>query len=254
MRVRCGAPAPKGIARDRVAADAARSSLQPHHAIYDVLARSHGVVGRSIMDAVLRWFAGVAVAMAPTLAAADEALRREAASLFGPLPAAADAGTPIAVLGRALFRDMRLSADGKTACASCHLPEDGGADRRRYSIDARGKPTSRNAPTVFDIAALPMLRWLGDRTTARAARPRARSRCAAPLRSARAAERLDACVLVGHAAGALSAAGTARRALNGRDARARTPRCAVRNAARSRCPTAAGSTRATRCRPAPPRR
>ena len=69
-------------------------------------------------------------------------------------------------LGQALFWDARLSADGKTACASCHLPEDWGADRRRFSPDAKGKLTARNSQTVFNSTMQPSLRWTGDRKSA----------------------------------------------------------------------------------------
>jgi cytochrome c peroxidase len=95
---------------------------------------------------------------------AADALQAEARQRFARLaaPPADDARTR---LGRALFWDARLSADGKTACASCHPASDAGADRRRASIDARGKPTSRQSPTVFNSIAQPMLRWLGDRPT-----------------------------------------------------------------------------------------
>jgi cytochrome c peroxidase len=62
-----------------------------------------------------------------------------------------------------LFWDARLSSDGKTACASCHFARDWGADRRRFSIDARGAATSRHSPTVFNAMSQPTLRWLGDR-------------------------------------------------------------------------------------------
>src|SRR6185369_6052592 len=66
-------------------------------------------------------------------------------------------------LGRELFWDPRTSADGKTACASCHAARDWGADGRRFSPDARGALTSRHSPTVFNSMGQPMLRWLGDR-------------------------------------------------------------------------------------------
>ena len=52
---------------------------------------------------------------------------------------------------------------GKTACASCHPAPDWGADRRRFSRDARGELTSRQSPTVFNSMTQPSLRWLGDR-------------------------------------------------------------------------------------------
>lgn len=93
----------------------------------------------------------------------DEALRREAAALFGQVKASTEASSPQAELGRALFWDTRLSSDGKTACASCHPASDWGADRRRFSTDARGALTSRHSPTVFNAMSQPALRWLGDR-------------------------------------------------------------------------------------------
>ncbi|HUP31357.1 MAG TPA: cytochrome-c peroxidase, partial [Usitatibacter sp.] len=94
---------------------------------------------------------------------ADSALRAEALRLFGsvPAPSAAAVGSSEAQLGRALFWDPRVSLDGKTACASCHL--DHGADRRAASIDAKGLPTSRHSPTVFNSMGQPTIRWLGDR-------------------------------------------------------------------------------------------
>lgn len=107
----------------------------------------------------------LAAALAAAPCAADEALRREALQVFGALePAAPAAGSAPAIqLGRALFWDTRVSADGKTACASCHSAEDSGADRRRVPVDARGKPMPRNAPTVFNALRQPALRWLADR-------------------------------------------------------------------------------------------
>jgi cytochrome c peroxidase len=96
-------------------------------------------------------------------ATADEALRREANGLFGQIKPSTEASSPQAELGRALFWDTRLSADGKTACASCHPGRDWGADRRRFSPDARGALTSRHSPTVFNSMSQPTLRWLGDR-------------------------------------------------------------------------------------------
>ena len=99
-------------------------------------------------------------------ASADEALRREAAGLFGAIRAPSGIPATQAELGRALFWDERVSLDGKTSCASCHFARDWGADRRPFSPDARGALTSRHSPTVFNSTTQPMLRWLGDRKTA----------------------------------------------------------------------------------------
>lgn len=109
------------------------------------------------------------VALADAQAASDDAaLRQGALAEFGVLEAVPEAtiARPDAVLGRALFWDERLSANGQTACASCHLAADWGADRRRFSPDARGKPTARNSQTVFNATLQPALRWTGDRKSA----------------------------------------------------------------------------------------
>jgi len=96
---------------------------------------------------------------------ADEQLRREALGLFGRIQAPAAAATPEVQLGRALYWDERISADGKTSCGSCHFARDWGADRRAFSPDARGALTSRHSPTIFNSMAQPALRWLSDRKT-----------------------------------------------------------------------------------------
>jgi len=106
--------------------------------------------------------------LAALSAAADRSLREQAGSLFGAIEAVErqTISAPEVRLGRALFWDTRLSADGKTACASCHLREDWGADRRKRSPDARGKLTKRHAQTVLNTQrATAGLRWLADRAT-----------------------------------------------------------------------------------------
>lgn len=104
------------------------------------------------------------IAAAP--AAADEALRQAALQRFGVVQAASEAqrNAPEAELGRALFWDTRLSADGRTACASCHPAADWGSDRRRLPVDARGKPTARHSQSVFNAMGQSALRWTGDRS------------------------------------------------------------------------------------------
>src|SRR5204863_4228612 len=108
----------------------------------------------------------IVIAIGMSGARADEALRRDAAALFGELKAPAASVSAQAELGRELFWDERASLDGKTACASCHPARDWGADRRRFSPDARGALTSRHSPTVFNSVSQPTLRWLGDRKDA----------------------------------------------------------------------------------------
>ncbi len=108
--------------------------------------------------------AWAALCAAGTAAAADT-LRQDALGIFAPIeaPSPAALSSPDNRLGRALFWDTRISLDGRTACASCHPASDWGADRRPASIDARGAPTSRHSPTIFNSMTQPSLRWLGDR-------------------------------------------------------------------------------------------
>ncbi len=106
----------------------------------------------------------VAAVGLPQAALADEALRSEADKLFGRIEAP-PAAKPTAdkELGRALFWDTRISLDVNTACASCHPVSDWGADRRRFSRDARGNLTGRNSQTIFNSMTQSTLRWTGDR-------------------------------------------------------------------------------------------
>jgi len=59
-------------------------------------------------------------------------------------------------LGRKLFFDPRLSADGSTACASCHDPAHGWADGRRVAVGlirgGVGRPGTRNTPSIINAA------------------------------------------------------------------------------------------------------
>lgn len=60
-------------------------------------------------------------------------------------------GSPAEVeLGRKLFFDGRLSADGTVACATCHEPDKGFTDGRRTSLGIRQQVGHRNAPTVLN--------------------------------------------------------------------------------------------------------
>jgi cytochrome c peroxidase len=53
-------------------------------------------------------------------------------------------------LGRALYYDVRLSADSSLSCASCHSPKLAFADALPNSPGIRGQHGSRSAPTVIN--------------------------------------------------------------------------------------------------------
>ena len=53
-------------------------------------------------------------------------------------------------LGKQLYFDPRLSADGTVSCASCHHPSEGYSDGDKTSKGIRGQRGGRNAPTVIN--------------------------------------------------------------------------------------------------------
>jgi len=53
-------------------------------------------------------------------------------------------------LGRYLYFDGRLSADGSVSCASCHSPQHGFTDGAPVSTGIRGQKGGRSAPTVIN--------------------------------------------------------------------------------------------------------
>ena len=55
-------------------------------------------------------------------------------------------------LGRRLFFDPLLSADGTVACASCHQPELAFADTVAFSAGVAGRHAVRNTPSLFNRA------------------------------------------------------------------------------------------------------
>jgi cytochrome c peroxidase len=64
-------------------------------------------------------------------------------------------------LGRRLFFDPVLSLDRTVSCASCHQPEHGFADPRRFSLGVGGKLTKRNSPTLFNRGHATLQMWDG---------------------------------------------------------------------------------------------
>jgi cytochrome c peroxidase len=73
---------------------------------------------------------------------------------------------PLVDLGRELFFDPALSASGKTACVTCHLPQLGWAVTEAKSKNDSGKLTSRRSQSLIGIghAAVPF-GWDGRNPT-----------------------------------------------------------------------------------------
>lgn len=65
-------------------------------------------------------------------------------------------------LGRQLFFDRRLSANGTLSCALCHLPGEAfTATGVRTSVGAHGVSLRRSAPSLWNVAEEPALFWDG---------------------------------------------------------------------------------------------
>ncbi|MEM6344633.1 MAG: cytochrome c peroxidase [Bacteroidota bacterium] len=64
-------------------------------------------------------------------------------------------------LGKKLFYDPNLSADGTVSCASCHFPDRGFADTTVLSDGVEGKLGRRNAMALTNIAYSQSLFWDG---------------------------------------------------------------------------------------------
>jgi cytochrome c peroxidase len=68
-------------------------------------------------------------------------------------------------LGKRLFFDVRLSADGSISCASCHEQDKAFSDGRRVSQGIAGRTGTRNAPSLFNAVFANSLFWDGRRDT-----------------------------------------------------------------------------------------
>lgn len=62
-------------------------------------------------------------------------------------------------LGRRLFYDKRLSADGTMSCATCHQQARAFADGRRVAVGITGSMHPRNAMSLANSGYLPVLTW-----------------------------------------------------------------------------------------------
>lgn len=52
------------------------------------------------------------------------------------------------ILGEKLFHDAALSADGKTSCATCHIPAHSFSDGRSVAVGTQGREGTRNTPSL----------------------------------------------------------------------------------------------------------
>lgn len=93
------------------------------------------------------------LAAAPGAALAEDALTSDAPlGLDRYLPAPEDNALrpDVIELGRSLFFDPILSIDSTFACATCHRPGQGFANRLPTSVGVQGRRGTRNVPAIFN--------------------------------------------------------------------------------------------------------
>ena len=88
-------------------------------------------------------------AKAPT---APAAATRADSELIKALPESGDVNMDKVILGRALFHDTILSANGTVSCASCHMLDHGGAEPRKTSLGINDQVGPINSPTVLNAS------------------------------------------------------------------------------------------------------
>jgi len=124
---------------------------------------SVGLVGTFVLLAALLWAAPV---QGQVILTSDEIAQTLA---HGPWPQAVPgdpsnrfSGAPKAIaLGKALFSDPVLSADGTMSCATCHDPARGFSDGLpRHAV--RGALLDRNTSALWNMAYARWFGWAGD--------------------------------------------------------------------------------------------
>lgn len=81
---------------------------------------------------------------------ADAQLLASAQRYFSQLPEAADPNTPLALLGKKLYYETALSANGEMSCNTCHPIASYGVDNLPTSPGHDGSVGTRNSPTTFN--------------------------------------------------------------------------------------------------------
>ena len=103
------------------------------------------------------WLVPLAAGTCVALAGSPDPAFDERASSLG-LPPAAIQDPALVALGRKLFMDRRLSANGTMSCGMCHVPEQGfAANELATAVGIEGHSLRRNAPTVLNVGFQEML-------------------------------------------------------------------------------------------------
>lgn len=69
----------------------------------------------------------------------------------------------LADIGRRMFFDQQLSADGQISCATCHVPEKAFTDGRKLAVGIGGQVGTRNTPSILNAGSSAFQFWDGRR-------------------------------------------------------------------------------------------
>jgi len=95
----------------------------------------------------------------------QSAMAMEALPETVPVPADNPMSVAKVNLGKQLYFEPRLSADGTISCNSCHNVMASGTDNRPVSVGVSGQKGGRSAPTVWNAAFLSAQFWDGRAAT-----------------------------------------------------------------------------------------
>ena len=112
-------------------------------------------------DILLEWIRAERAQFYPNTLAAPEFANES----VRPIPDAVKYDPAKAELGKLLYHDTRLSADGTVSCATCHGINTGGVDNLKYSEGINGQLGGVNAPTVFNAVFNFVQFWDGRAAT-----------------------------------------------------------------------------------------
>lgn len=148
--------------------------INDRHAIKTLVFRKEAVMNAAVMKEKGTWFFLLLMLLLvipfAAFAADDAALIKRTSQILGPLPASMPTEqnpiTPEKVtLGKLLFYETRISADGTVSCSKCHPIALYAADGLRRSVGHNCKENPRNDPTVFNAASQISEHWIGNRTS-----------------------------------------------------------------------------------------
>jgi cytochrome c peroxidase len=71
----------------------------------------------------------------------------------------------LVALGKQLFFDKRLSANGTVSCATCHVPEKAFSDGKPLAVGINGQLGTRNSPSLLNVKFNTSFFWDGRQDT-----------------------------------------------------------------------------------------